>query len=78
MYLEDGLAPSSQIVGSLLIPNGRQSWQGKGSERSSNGFDKLKNLINSSITFYKHFQPNLIFAGKSAAYPMLHSIRLLT
>jgi hypothetical protein len=50
MYLGGGLAPSSQTVGSLLIPPGWQSWPGKFSEHSSNGFDKLKTLTKSDIT----------------------------
>jgi hypothetical protein len=29
MYLVGGLGPSREMVGSLLIPNGRQSWPAK-------------------------------------------------
>jgi hypothetical protein len=44
MYLGGSLAPSIQIVGSLLIPPGWQRWPIKWSEHNSNGFDRLENL----------------------------------
>ncbi len=44
MYLGGSLAPSIQIVGSLLIPPGWQHWPIKWSEHNSNGFDRLENL----------------------------------
>ncbi len=46
-YLGDGLAPSSQTVGSSMIPLG---WQGKWYVHSSNWFIKVKNLTNLDIT----------------------------
>ncbi len=61
MYLQDGLVPSNQMVGSSFIPPGRHSRLGKGSEHSSNGFDKLKNLINSDITFNNIIQDQTTF-----------------
>jgi len=47
----DGLAPSSQTVGSLLIPSGRQSRSIKWSEHSFNRFDQLKILTNLDKVF---------------------------
>jgi hypothetical protein len=50
MYLGNGLAPYSQTLKSLSIPPGCQSWLGKLTEHSSNGFDNLKNSTNLDIT----------------------------
>ncbi len=70
MFLGGGLAPSSQTVGSLLIPPGWQSRSQKWTEHGSNGFDNSKiqptqtknvwqNFLKFSFTFFFHSKFNL-------------------
>jgi hypothetical protein len=60
MYVEDGLPPSRQAVGSLLIPLGWQNRLGKCSEHSSSDSDKLKYSTKVGITIFKHFKEILM------------------